>query len=70
MIRVSHGPELFHVDQTLFGGAITVTLIRTLLPRVVTRAAPEKGSEGFPALGGTSLLASNRRDAFGGEKVL
>ncbi len=58
------------MDQTLFGGAIAVALIRTLLPRVVTRAAVEKGSEGFPVLGGTSLLASDRRDAFGGERVL
>ncbi len=57
------------------GGVIAVALIRTLLPNVVTRAAVEGGSEVFPtALGGTSLLASDSRDAgrevFGGEKVL
>jgi hypothetical protein len=52
----------FHVDQRLrlLGGvmAVALILIRTLLPRVVTRAAVEEGSEGFPALGGTSLLVS------------
>lgn len=56
------------------GGVIAVALIRTLLPRVVTRVAVEECSDVFPAaLGGTSLLASDRRDAgrvFGGEKVL
>ena len=55
------------------GGVIVVALIRTLLPRVVTRAVAEECSEVFPTLGGTSLLASDRRDAgrvFGGEKVL
>jgi len=55
------------------GGVIAVALIRTLLPRVVTRVAVEECSEVFPALAGTSLLASDRRDAgrvFGGENVL
>jgi hypothetical protein len=52
---------------------MAVALIRTLLPRVVTRVVVEECSEVFPALGGTSLLASDRRDAgrvFGGERVL
>lgn len=55
------------------GGVIAVALIRTLLPRVVTRVVVDGCSEVFPALVGTSLLASDRRDAgrvFGGEKVL
>jgi hypothetical protein len=61
------------VDDAVPGGVTAVALIRTLLPRVVTRAVLEESSEVFPALGGTSLLASDRRDAgrvFGGEKVL
>jgi hypothetical protein len=59
--------------DVLLGGVVAVVLIRTLLPRVVTRVAVEGGSEAFPALG-TSLPASERRDAgrdvLGGEKVL
>lgn len=55
------------------GGVMAVVLILTLLPRVVTRVVVEGCSGVFPALRGTSLLASDRRDAgrvFGGEKVL
>jgi hypothetical protein len=56
----------------VLGGVVVVALIRTLLPKAVTRAIVEGGSEVFPALG-ASLLASERREAgrvFGGEKVL
>jgi hypothetical protein len=66
---VGVGTLLFDAEV---GGVVVVVLIRTLLPKVVTRATVEGGSEVFPALG-ASLLASERRDAgrvFGGEKVL
>jgi hypothetical protein len=43
-------------------GVVDVALIRTLLPKVVTRATVDGASEVFPALG-ASLLASERRDA-------
>jgi len=56
--------------DTVLGGVVAVELIRTLLPKVVMRAG---GSATFPALG-TSLLASERRDAgrevIGGESVV
>jgi hypothetical protein len=54
-------------------GVVEFVLIRTLLPKVVTRAAVDSVSEVFPALG-ASLLASERRDTgrdvFGGDKVV
>ena len=57
----------------VLGGVVTVELIRTLLPRAVTRVVVDGGSEIFPTLG-ASLLASERREAgrvvLGGEKVL
>lgn len=60
------------LDAVLLGGVTTVVLIRTLLPKVVTRGVVED-SEVFPALD-TSLPASERRDkgraVLGGEKVL
>ena len=58
--------------DAVLGGVTAVVLIRTLLPKVVTRAVVESDSEVFPALD-TSLLASERRDkgrdVLGGEKV-
>jgi hypothetical protein len=61
------------VLDAVLGGVVAVALIRTLLPKAVTRAVIGGGSEVFPALG-ASLLASERRevgrDVFGGEKVL
>ena len=65
------GVGILLLDAEL-GGVVDVVLIRTLLPKAVTRAVAEGGSEVFPALG-ASLLASERRDAgrvFGREKVL
>ena len=59
--------------DALLGGVVAVVFIRTLLPKVVTRATVEGGSEFFPALG-ASLAASERRDigraVLGGEKEL
>ncbi len=43
-------------------GVVAVAFIRTLLPRVVTRAVVEDASEALPAFG-ASLLSSERRDA-------
>jgi hypothetical protein len=67
---VGVGTLLFEV---LLGGVTAVALIRTLLPKVVTRAVVEGGSEGFPTLG-ASLPASDRRDigrdVHGGDKVV
>jgi hypothetical protein len=61
------------VLDAVLGGVVAVALIRTLLPKAVTRAVIGGSSEVFPALG-ASLLASERRevgrDVFGGEKVL
>ena len=59
--------------DVVLGGVAAVVLIRTLLPKVVTRATVEGGSTVFPVLG-ASLLASERRDigraVLGGEKEL
>ena len=57
----------------VLGGVVTTELIRTLLPKAVTRVAVAGGSEVFPTLG-ASLPASERRetgrDVLGGEKAL
>jgi TRAP-type uncharacterized transport system fused permease subunit len=55
--------------DVVLGGVVAVALIRTLLPKVVTRATVEGDSKVFPAVC-ASLLASEKRDMLSGEKEL